>query len=192
MGSFIRQNFLPIALGLAGLVLILFGIFQIYSMQKQEKVEFQPSASSTKIQPQSIVVDIEGAVIKPGVYKLSSDSRIVDVLAAAGGMSEEADREWVEKNINLAKLAQDGLKIYIPRIGEEILSSGEGATSQTNATININTASASDLDTLPGVGAVTADKIISGRPYETVDDLLERKILSQSVFDKIKDKISAF
>lgn len=192
MGSFIRQNLLPLVLGLAGLVLILFGAFQIASIQKQQdKVEFQPAASNIKLPPQEIMIDIEGAVIKPGVYSLSSQSRIVDALAAAGGLSDEADRDWVEKNINLAKLVSDGLKIYIPRTGEQILSATDGSGSQASSTINVNTASASDLDTLPGVGAVTAEKIISGRPYGGIDDLLKRKIVTQSVFDKIKDKISA-
>jgi len=58
--------------------------------------------------------------------------------------------------------------------------------------ININTASSEDLDSLPGVGPVTADKIINGRPYQTINDLIDRKILTNKVFSQIKDKISAF
>lgn len=191
MGSFIRQNFLPVILGILGFVLILFGLFKIASTQKEDKVEFQPAASSDKITPEKIMVDIEGAVIKPGVYSMSSDSRFVDALAAAGGLSEEADRDYIEKNINLAKKVSDGLKVYIPRTGEQILSAAESTGVQPSSTININTASAGDLDTLSGIGAVTAQKIIDGRPYATIDDLLKKKIVSQSVFDKIKDKISA-
>lgn len=191
MASFLRQNILPIVLALAGFALIVFGAFQVISSQKKERVEFQPASTEVKPTPSKITIDIEGAVIKPGVYSLESQMRFVDALAAAGGMSDEADREYVSKNINLAKTLTDGLKIYIPRVGEQILSSSEGSTSEASSTININTASAGDLDTLPGIGAVTAQKIISGRPYASTDELLNKKILSQSVFDKIKDRISA-
>lgn len=191
MGSFIRQNILPIVLGGAGLLLILFGIFQLASNQKKNDVEFQPAASNINPTPQKIMVDIEGAVVKPGVYSLAQDSRFVDALAAAGGLSSEADRDWVEKNVNLVKKVSDGLKIYIPRAGEEILSSQNTGSADAASTVNINSATLGDLDTLPGIGPVTAQKIIDGRPYTVVDDLVKRKIVSSSVFDKIKNMISA-
>lgn len=191
MGSFIRQNILPILLGGAGVLLILFGLFQLASGQKKSDVEFQPSASKAVSEPQKIMIDIEGAVVKPGVYQLGLDSRFVDALAAAGGLSSEADRDFVEKNINLVKKVSDGLKIYIPRVGEQILSSDSAGGVDAASTININSASIGDLDTLPGVGSVTAQKIIDGRPYATVDDLVKRKIVSASEFDKIKNMISA-
>ena len=114
----------------------------------------------------------------------------MDVLAEAGGISEDANRDWVEKNINMAKKASDGLKIYIPRIGEEVLSISQNSA-QAGAVININTASASDLESLPAVGPVTAQKIIDGRPYSQIGELIDRKIVGAATFEKIKDKISA-
>ncbi len=183
----IKENLLPLALGGIGLILIIVGVFQYIFQKPDEPALIIEKAKSTE---QKILVDIEGAVINPGVYQLSLESRVVDALAAAGGMSEEADRQWIEKNINLAKKVSDGLKIYIPRAGEEILAeqaSGESA----GPVMNINTASTTDLESLPGVGAVTANNIIESRPFAQIDELISRKIVGEATFEKIKDKISA-
>lgn len=187
--SLVRSNILPILLGCAGLILVLIGIFQFLTRKNEPSpIVFEDSSESLE---EKIVVDVEGAVISPGVYSLSSKSRILDALATAGGLSEDADRIWVEKNINLAKKAADGVKIYIPRTGEQVLSDTSSSIGTAGPVININTASATDLDSLPGVGAVTSQKIIDGRPYGQIEELLSKKIVGQSTFDKIKDKISA-
>ena len=184
----IRSNLLPIALGIFGIILVTLGLFQmVLNKPKSSPLVLEEAGEEKKL---DIVVDIEGAVMSPGVYKVSADSRIVDVLAEAGGISEDANRDWVEKNINLAKKASDGLKIYIPRIGEEVLSISQNSA-QAGAVININTASASDLESLPAVGPVTAQKIIDGRPYSQIGELIDRKIVGAATFEKIKDKISA-
>lgn len=181
----IRSNILPIVLGIFGLLFVMLGLFQmVLNKPKTPPFIFEEAKEERK---QEIMVDIEGSVISPGVYKLPEDSRIVDVLAAAGGISEDADREWVEKNINLAKKAFDGLKIYIPRTGEQVLS----VESEALSTLNINTATQSDLEALPGIGPVTASKIIDARPYSSIEELTSKKILGSSVFAQIKDKISA-
>lgn len=188
--SFLRQNIVPVLLGSLGLILILFGFFQyISSSNNQESsVVFEEGNKEEKTK---IIIDIEGAVINPGVYTLSSDARTLDALAAAGGLSEDADRIWVEKNINLAKRLSDGVKIYIPRMGEQVLSEINQTTGTGGAVININTASITDLDSLPGVGVVTSQKIVDGRPYGQIEELLSKKIVGQATFEKIKDKISA-
>ena len=189
----IFRNIIPLALGGLGLLLVIIGLFQVFSNRTTEPAITLEEADKENNQ-EEIVVDIGGAVIKPGVYKLSSDSRTVDALAAAGGLSEEADRDWVEKNINLAGKLTDGLKIYIPRAGEQILSGSSVGISETGTAgpvLNINTAGSSDLESLPGVGEVTASKIIEGRPYSSVEDLLEKKVVGQATYEKIKDKISA-
>ena len=187
-----RPHLLPIAIGGLGLILIIIGLIQFLTRPSQkEPLVFEQGKEEQK---QEVVVDIEGAVIKPGVYKLSSDNRTVDALAAAGGLSEEADRNWVEKNINLAKKVTDGLKIYIPRSGEQVLSENSVQSLQQGGAgpvINLNTASQSDLESLPGIGAVTAQKIIEARPYTSIEELLSRKVVGQSTYDKIKDKIAA-
>ena len=187
----VRHNLIPIILGCLGLVLVVLGLFQLMS-GKESKSPLVLEEEEGK--EQEIVIDIGGAVIKPGVYKLTQDLRTVDALAAAGGLSEDADRVWVEKNINLAGKLSDGLKIYIPRAGEEILS-GNSQSSQSQGTsgpvLNINTASMSDLEALPGIGEVTANKIIGARPFSSPEELLSRKVVGQATYEKIKDLISA-
>ena len=109
----------------------------------------------------------------------------------AGGFNETANQEYISKYLNMAQKLSDGSKVYVPATGEEMPAGGGtgviAATSQSK--ININTASESELDSLSGVGPVTASKIISARPYQQVEDLLSKKIVSKSVFEKIKDQL---
>ncbi|MFH1187113.1 MAG: hypothetical protein V1697_02980 [Candidatus Levyibacteriota bacterium] len=110
---------------------------------------------------EKIMVDIEGAVVKPGVYSLGPEARIKDALIAASGISVDADRDWVEKNLNLAAKIADSSKIYIPRKGE---TAQKAQTSlgvvNTSGLINLNSASINKLDTLSGVGPVTAQRLL--------------------------------
>lgn len=190
----ILRNLVPISLGIVGLLLILVGLFQVFESNKKSEPEIVFEESKEEELAVEVIVDVEGAVIKPGVYPLSTDKRIVDALSAAGGLSDDADRAWVEKNINLAGKLTDGLKIYVPRVGEEVLSESNSSDTPgegTGPVINVNTASSAQLEELPGIGEVTAQKIIDGRPYATIDELLSKKIVGNATFDKIKDKIAA-
>lgn len=163
------------------------------SASDSERSAAKKTQNAEKEAAQKIIVDVEGAVQKPGVYTLDLDSRVQDALIAAGGMSEEADRELVSQNINLAGKVIDGGKIYIPFEGEEISYSTNNnallGTSQSRL-ININNADSSELDALPGIGPVTSEKIINYRPYNNINDLLEKKVIGSKVYDQIKDKIT--
>lgn len=132
-----------------------------------------------------------------GIYHLDGDSRLQDALIATGGLSENADRSFVEKHINLAQKLVDGQKIYFPSLGESasVADTNQGQTdtsSTTSGPLNINEATATQLDALPGIGQVTAQKIINGRPYSDIQELLSKKIVSSKVFGEIKDKVSAY
>lgn len=183
---------IPLSLSLIGVVLIIGGIFYSGPSSKSRPEEY-PKESIVGIQKQ-ISIDVSGAVTKPGVYKLDSTSRVEDALKAAGGISEAANKDYVSKYLNMAQRLQDGMKIYVPFEGEVgVQSSGgfvAGASSQTQ--VNINSATQSELEALPGIGPVTAAKIISGRPYQKIDDLLNQKIVSKSTFEKIKDSIVVY
>jgi competence protein ComEA len=132
--------------------------------------------------------------VKPGVYKLSQDARMQDAFISCGGLSSSADRNWVAKNINLAVKLTDGAKIYIPKLGEQTSSSSSysSGVALTSSLININSASEQELDSLSGVGPATATKIINSRPYGSINDLLDKKIVGSKVFQTIKDKISVY
>ena len=193
--SLFKNLQLPLVLGVIGILVLIIGIRLIVFPLKEPQINFSDEASVSAQKASEIKIDISGAVIKPGVYTLSSESRVQDLLIAAGGLSPDADRDWVSKKINLAAKLTDGGKIYIPKVNEINIQNQGGQViedTSSNYNININNASKSDLDTLPGIGEVTAQKIIDGRPYQSVQDLLTKKIVGQSVFEKIKDKISAY
>lgn len=190
--SVIRQNIVPILLGMFGIILVIFGLFQILvKNQNKGSLELESASEGSNSAKEEFIIDVEGAVIKPGVYSLPSKARIVDALAAAGGLSEDADRDYVEKNINMAKKVADGLKIYIPRLGESVVVEGASTGSSSNSVLNINTAGQADLEALPGIGPVTARKIIEGRPYADINDLTSKKIIGSKLFGDIKNSIAA-
>ncbi|MDO8576725.1 MAG: SLBB domain-containing protein [Candidatus Daviesbacteria bacterium] len=184
---------LPIGLSLVGIVLIIGGVFAS-GLNKQKPKEF-PKESLVESQ-KMISVDVSGAVNKPGVYQLKDGSRIEDAVTTAGGFSEEANKEYVSKYLNMAQKLSDGTKVYISSAGEQAggsVGGGAVAGANTNAKVNINTATQAELEALPGrVGPATASNIISGRPYQTVEELFSRKIVGNSVFEAIKESVSVY
>lgn len=189
----VKSNLVPLGVGIIGLILLVSGIIASTAYKPEEEIIFQSSEDNNKNEKKEIVVDISGAVSSPGVYALEEGSRIKDILILASGLSAEADRDWISKNLNLAQKLSDGSKIYIPAKGEASLSktSNVGLVSS-EGLININSASSAELESLSGIGPVTASKIIENRPYQAVEDLLNKKILGSKVFEKIKDKISVY
>lgn len=157
----------------------------------------------TSTSDDKIVVYITGAVKSEGVYELEKDSRVVDCIELAGGVTEEADISF----LNLASLLEDGMKIYIPKkgqivndISEEVndnLYKDNGGIENTNSAkndkVNINTASQKDLESLPGVGPATAVKIIEYRKdngkFKSIEDIKKVRGIGESKFSKIKDLI---
>lgn len=178
-----------IGLMVVGGVLILWGLMGSGG-KKAEDVEYLTGdLGDTK---EMIWVDVAGAVEKPGVYELGKGSRIKDALVMAGGLSETAEREYLEKVINMAQEVEDGEKIYIPRKGSDDEKVLGGSTDYLGGLINVNAASISELDTLWGVGEVTANIIIENRPYGKVSELLEKGVLKSNVYEEIKDEVSVY
>ena len=156
--DFVNQNFIALILALLGFILIGagFAASKLSLFSRKEPIVISQETSA------KIRVDIQGAVNKPGLIILKDSSRVSDLINAAGGLAENADKSWVAKNINLAQVLTDGAKIYIPTILElEKTSSSNLQVLGNTDLININNASESELDSLPGIGKVTAQKIIS-------------------------------
>ena len=131
--------------------------------------------------------DIGGAVNQPGVYSLPPDSRVADLVSAAGGFSSQADLQWVEQHLNRAAPVRDGMKLYIPAQGEQAPVLG----SETSAgLVSINQASQAELEALWGIGKVTARRIIDHRPYNRVEDLIDQKIITPQAWEENKDKLT--
>jgi competence protein ComEA len=202
----LKRYYFPILLGIGGIVLLLYGLIQSVNTTNKDDIVFQSALERVATQSaELIIVDVAGAVEKPGVYELAENSRIQDALIAAGGLSKDADRDIVGKSLNLATKIIDGGKIYIPFEGEISANSSSSTSSNTGffgdqnilgasqvGLININTATSAELDTLPGVGPVTAGKIIANRPYEKIEDLVSKKAVGTAAFEKIRDKIQAY
>jgi len=170
--------------------LILWGLYGSWVKPGMADVEYL--ANGGDVAGEMVWVDVAGAVERPGVYELSRGSRVKDALVAAGGLTKGADREYLEKVINMAEEVEDGEKIYIPSEG---ISTGEvlgGSTDNLGGLINLNTASVSELDTLWGIGEARAKSIVENRPFGKVEELLEKGVLPENVYEKIKDKVSVY
>ena len=187
---------------IASLITVISGLIFVLNQKKPVKPEIPTlnKIKSTQVSKNKIFIDLSGSIEKSDVYEISSGARLKDVLILAGGLSEDADRQYFAKNYNLARILKDQEKIYIPSQEE---TSGREVTLNQNAfsdsslnilgaseKVNINTGSLEQLDTLPGIGEVTAKKIILVRPYESINDLLNKKAVGKSVFEKIKDLIT--
>jgi competence protein ComEA len=205
--TFLKKNVLFVSLVFIGVLLVLTGLFQYFSSHaKSSDMQFVQAAQDVEGAKDSnikISVDVEGQVQNPGVYKVDDGARLQDALIAAGGMSSMADREYVAQHLNLAQKVIDGGKIYIPAVNEKPTAdtsvnnnpssnnNSQSILGDNSGLININSATAEQLDTLPKVGPVTAQKIIGGRPYATIEELVSKKILGQKTYDELKDKIMA-
>ncbi|WP_416339292.1 helix-hairpin-helix domain-containing protein [Priestia sp. J2] len=143
-----------------------------------------------------VMVDIKGAVQKPGVYQLPKDARVKDALAQAGGATKEADL----RQLNLASKLQDEMAVYIPAAGEEIPPSSpvssisSSGTSNDQPLVNINTANTDELQTLNGIGPSKASAIVSYREenglFQTVEDLGKVSGIGEKSLEKIKTQIT--
>lgn len=184
-----RVYCVPICLGIISLLFISLSItIFIKSYQQSEPISFSSDVASKSAEISEMTIDIEGAVEHPGVYRLPMGARVDDAIAKAGGFIRNTDLEMVSKTMNRAAKLSDGAKLYIPSKNDS--PSSPNAPIFQSSLMNINSASASELDTVSGVGAVTAQKIIAGRPYMRLEELVEKKIMSQSLFIKLKDQLS--
>jgi competence protein ComEA len=196
-------------LTLASLITIIaLGIY-LSSTKKDLKTTEIPQTYLTTVN--MIFVDVSGAVKKPGLYEFGSGARIKEAIDKAGGLSDEVDVVFFKRNFNLARIINDQEKIYVPSITEinagifiqnqQILDYISPASKIINNTtsddtlvdnqlVSVNYATVEELDQLPGIGQITANKIIINRPYSSIDELLTKKAVNKNVFEKIKNLIS--
>ena len=152
-----------------------------------------PRSTDTPRGSSTVIVYISGAVGAPDVYELPLDARIKDLVLAAGGLTADADPE----QINLAERLKDSTHIHVPRRGEAPAADAvvaDTADTVQSGPLDINTASASDLDGLPGIGQSFADRIIEYRttngPFASVEDLQKVKGIGAALFAKIAPLVS--
>lgn len=136
-----------------------------------------------------IAVHVKGAVANPGIYEFDSGKRVNDAVEAAGGALENADLN----SINLAKFLEDAAEVIVPYKKDGASPEVETETAQESSKININTASSGELCELPGIGVVTAGKIIKYRTekgaFNRIEEIMNVSGIGEKTFESIKDSI---
>lgn len=137
-----------------------------------------------EVRQQLVVVDVGGAVNYPGVYRMPEHSRVHQLVQVAGGFSKNVDLAYVNEKLNTAEILADSKKYFIPLVAKQ-----NTVTTPLKDAIDINKASIAQLDTLTGIGKVTAEKIVSSRPYSDVQELVTKKVITQKVLDQIASQV---
>ena len=155
--------------------------------------------SATPASLVNLVVDVQGAVARPGIVHLAAGARVADAITAAGGYGPRVAADRVGRSLNLAALVKDGDQVIVPsrddgtaaassRVTGGGTPTGAGA-SAADGPVDLNHATIAEFDALPGIGPVTAARIVAAREeqaFGSVDDLRSRKILGAATFDKVK------
>jgi competence protein ComEA len=148
------------------------------------------TAGVTGLEAARVVVDVVGAVRRPGLYRLEQGSRIADAVARAGGATGKADLAQV----NLAAPLADGEQVVVPKRGAAGASVGPGGTGTASGPVHLSTATLDQLDSLPGIGPVTAQKILDYRAkhgaFSSVDELDAVPGIGPSRMDQLRDLVA--
>ncbi|HET9851275.1 MAG TPA: ComEA family DNA-binding protein [Candidatus Limnocylindrales bacterium] len=152
-----------------------------------------------------IVVDVAGAVVTPGLYHLATGTRVGDAIDAAGGFGPRVDVDRVGRELNLAAALADGDQVRVPSRDDPSAApgggsgggsgSGSGGSARGSGNLlDLNTATQAELEELPGIGPVTAEKIMAARdeaPFRSADDLRQRGLVGEKTFEDIKALVTA-
>lgn len=199
------------------LALLAFALWRFWPLAGQDSADFQVQASASQEEASAqaaesdassaafddaaqICVDVEGAVRRPGVCSLPAGSRVNDAVAKAGGFSRKADRQQV----NLAQKLEDGMQVVVPKKGKAPAasagssstrsSSSAGSSSASAEKINLNTATAEELQQLSGIGPALSQRIIDYREknggFSSIDQLKEVSGIGDTRFEQLKDSVS--
>ena len=165
-------------------------ITSFINQSKSAPVSLHTDSVSKMTHDQKVKVDIEGAVHKPGTYDMLTTQRIDDAIRAAGGVTSQADRDYINRELNRASYLHDQDKIYIPRNGERpIVPLPSSGISIQPHSVSVNNATVEEIDVIPGIGKTTALKIIQNRPYSNLKQLVDKKAVSASTYKKIQKYI---
>ncbi|MCY7146504.1 helix-hairpin-helix domain-containing protein [Streptococcus gordonii] len=168
------------------------------SSYMNEKSDKSNEISQAETEDRLVTVDVKGAVKKPGVYQLQSNSRVHDALEKAGGLTDEADL----KSVNQAQKLSDEAVVYVAKVGENAVdvttsapASATSGTGQTkSALVNLNTATEADFQTISGIGQKRAQDIIAYREangrFKSVDELKNVSGIGAKTLEKLKEYVT--
>ncbi|MBE6466071.1 ComEA family DNA-binding protein [Denitrobacterium detoxificans] len=203
----------PMLVGIVALVVLVIGLvvfnvahamagdpFSVSSASASQEASVGESESETPAKSEEaprVVVYVSGCVVSPGVYDFPEGTRVAACIDAAGGFTDEANREA----LNLARVVQDGEQLLVPAASaqdapsgaSDASSSAPSASGAVGGLVNINTASAAELETLSGVGASTAKKIVANReeegPFKSKEDLKRVPGIGEKKYASLADSI---
>ena len=202
------KKVLSIIGGVLAVIVIIFVGRGMMASPTKEKVMVTNAVNTTRVEetttmmPQNCYVDIKGEVLRPGVYEFSCESRMQDVIKKAGGFTEEAD----ETKINLAQKVTDQMQMIVPNVNskqeggvtegnsEKGNSSNTTPSNSKQGTVNINTATLEELQTIKGIGKKKAEAILQYRkehgPFRTKEDLLQVKGIGKKALEAIESQVT--
>jgi len=188
MTAWLERYRTPLLTILASVAVLGLAFFVLRQREGPPPLELQVGDAASS--DSEIMVHVAGAVVAPGVYAVHEGDRVVDAVEAAGGPSADADLV----TLNLARRVHDEDQVVVPRVGEQPAASQAGSASVNGAPIDINTASATVLDSLPGIGEAYSNRIVDSRvasgPFQSTEDLVTRKLIPRATYEKIKSLIT--
>lgn len=206
MKKIIKKHLVEFILLTIAFIFTLISLIIYLKNNSEIEQDFNIKTETTTNFSSKIYIDVSGSVNNPDLYEAPIGTRLKDIIKKAGGLSENADKNYFYRNFNLARILNDQEKIYVPSVWEvqsgifsenqiqfDLLSPNYSQPNKLNnqaSLININQATLDELDTLPGIGKATAQKIIDNRPYQSLEDLINKKIINKTTYEKIKSLIS--
>lgn len=202
--DWIKENKIYIIAGMSAILFFLYSSFgnETELTEMNEGTTFMVASEETDLEEKgetkveekeiTMMADIKGAVVNPGVYQIEEGGRVIDLIELAGGLGQDADTAA----INFALHVHDEMAVYVPRIGEEVnaVLPAQSVAEAGKGTVNLNSAQSSELQTLPGIGPAKADAIIEHRetngPFKRIEDLKDISGIGDKTFEKLKDLIS--
>jgi competence protein ComEA len=177
-----------------GLVIVAVSVVVISTLfvargSSQEVVAAPMPLEVESVVEQTVMIDVAGAVVNPGVYSLPLNARVFEAIKAAGGLKKGADAS----DVNQARILKDGEQIYIYPVSQLTSSSGTKKTVRKNGPVMINRASVKEFESLDGIGPVLANRIVAFRkvngPFAVIEDLMKVPGIGSSTFAKFKEKL---
>jgi len=188
-----NQNLFICILSVIAIITCVFVAIRIENQGKSDNIIIEDNncKGNTSESKNVIKVDVRGEIVISGVYEMEEGQILNDLIEKVGGLTVNADTDYVDKSLNRASKLYDGQKVYVPAKGEFIkLDSSDNSILIDSSKININICSKTELESLPGIGPSYADRIIQGRPYKNIEDIKKINGIGESRYLQIKDLIT--